>query len=103
MGLPGGSHQGDPAVGDGKGRQGGQEQGQFADAGALAEQFGQAAPGPAATGQFGIELGMAAGNTGLRQAGQGVAAPHVAPGQHLGKPRRQRGGGHGENPGAEAR
>ena len=91
------SHQGDPAVGDGKAARARQEQEQFADAGALAEQLVKP-PGPAATGSsassWAWPLGIPASGRRAR-----VSPHHTSPrastsGKPAGSGRRS-----GENPG----
>lgn len=62
-------HQGDPAAGLGQAGQGRLEQGQFANAAFLHEEFGQFPLGPAAPRQFSIQFRVAAGDPFPGQAG----------------------------------
>lgn len=77
-------HEG-PAAARPDGLQGGHQQGQFAEAGAVHQQFAEGAPGPAAAGQLGVQGGMAAGHDGQRGGGEAVAAPDVGPGEDFGQ------------------
>lgn len=87
MGPPGRRHQGNPSSRSRKSGQGGQEQAEFAAPREIAEQFGQVAPGPAATGQLGVQGRVAGGDAVLGRQGQGTAPPDVTPRQDVPQPR----------------
>ena len=53
----------------------GRQQAQFAQAGVRKQQFSQRAHGPAATGQLGVQRGVAAGTDGLLRAPELMCAP----------------------------
>lgn len=83
MGKKGRRHQGDPAASLGEFRQDRLKQRQLADAAFFHQELGEFPLGPAAPREFGIQLRVATGDAFPEQAGLGVAAPDVAPGEDI--------------------